>query len=129
MSVPSVTIPALELKHSIKRHCDYHGLLRGLASKLQDEVPDILNLRLDPESTLLACNIIENVIPKGNPFGLDKLQLVCDVLDALFTFVEFEKEQIKVQVNFLHNNAKIKKLKLRTQAFRAIKEVLVRKFL
>ena len=129
MSVPSVSIPALELKHSIKRHCDYHGLLRGLASKLQEEVPDILGLRLDPELTLLACNIIENVIPKGNPFGLEKMSLVCDVLDAIFTFVEFEKEQIKVQINFLHSNEKIKKLKLRTKAFRFISEILVRKFL
>ena len=124
-----VTIPDLELKHSVQKHVIYKGLLRGIVDKIKDEIPDVMDMKLHPELTKLICNTIEEFVAKGNPFGIDKLRLVVDILDSIFEFNEDEKNQIKNQINFLHDNKDIKKLKLRLKIFRQVGSIITRRFL
>lgn len=48
-TAPSVEIPQLNLKHSINKHVQYHGIVRGIVQKIEDEIPELQNLKLNPE--------------------------------------------------------------------------------
>ena len=69
---PSVTIPVLNLRNSIKPHVKYHGILRGITAKLIEEIPDLLYLRLSPELSNLVCNTVESIINNCNNYHIDK---------------------------------------------------------
>ena len=109
-SAPSVTIPQLNLKNSIKAHVKYSGILRGLVSKLTQEIPDLEDLKMSPELTSLVANTVESIINNGNKYNIDKKQLVSDVLDKIFNLTDEEKKQIGMQIDFLCDNGNIKKV-------------------
>ena len=53
-SAPSVEIPQLNLKHSIHKHVTYNDILRGIVQKLEAEIPELQDLKLNPEITKLV---------------------------------------------------------------------------
>jgi len=110
-TAPSVEIPQLNLKHSINKHVQYHGILRGIVQKLDAEIPNIEELKLNPEVTKLVTNLVEDIIKKGNPFGIDKQQLVLEILTKQFNLTPEEQHQINQQITFLFDNGQIKKSK------------------
>ena len=83
-SSPSVQIPTLNLKHSIQKHVQYNGILRGVCHKLEMEIPELQSLKLSPESTKLVANTVEAIIEKENRNDIDKQQLVVEILTKLF---------------------------------------------
>ena len=108
-TAPSVEIPQLNLKHSIHKHVTYNGILRGIVKKIEDEIPELQDLKLNPEVTKLVCNLVEDIIKKGNPFGIDKQQLVLEILTKQFDLTAEEQNQIHQQITFLFDNGQIKK--------------------
>jgi hypothetical protein len=110
-TAPSVEIPQLNLKHSINKHVQYHGIVRGIVQKIEDEIPELQNLKLNPEITKLVCNLVEEIIKKGNPFDIDKQQLVLEILKKQFNLTDDEKYQINQQITFLFDNGQIKRSK------------------
>jgi hypothetical protein len=110
-TAPSVEIPQLNLKHSINKHVQYHGIVRGIVQKIEDEIPELQNLKLNPEITKLVCNLVEEIIKKGNPFDIDKQQLVLEILTKQFNLTDDEKYQINQQITFLFDNGQNKKSK------------------
>ena len=128
-TAPSITSPQLQLKHSIKAHVKYHGILRGIADKLVSEIPDISGCRLSPELTNLVCTTVENIIVKGNVNQIDKKQLVIDVLDKTFNLTEDEKNQLNMQIDFLFDNGNIKKLSSWLSVFRKTSSIFASKVL
>lgn len=110
-TAPSVEIPQLNLKHSIHKHVQYHGIIRGIVQKLEAEIPNIEELKLNPEVTKLVTNLVEDIIKKGNPFGIDKQQLVLEILTKQFDLTAEEQNQINQQITFLFDNGQIKKSK------------------
>ena len=126
-TAPSVVIPQLNLKNSIKAHVKYSGILRGIVDKLTAEIPDILDLKLSPELTSLVANTVEATIPNGNKYNIDKKKLVTDILDKIFNLSEDEKKQISVQIDFLFDNGKILKLSNWLGFFRSAGPVLASK--
>ena len=69
-AAPSVQIPQLNLKHSIQKHVTYKGIVMGIVEKIRTEIPDIDELKLDVEVTKMVCNLVKDIIKKGNPFGI-----------------------------------------------------------
>jgi len=110
-SAPSVEIPQLNLKHSIHKHVTYNGILRGIVQKLEAEIPELQDLKLNVEITKLVCSLVEDIIKKGNPFGIEKQTLVLEVLTKLFDLTPEEQYQINQQITFLFDNGQIKKSK------------------
>ena len=110
-TAPSVEIPQLNLKHSINKHVQYHGIVRGIVQKIEDEIPELQNLKLNPEITKLVCNLVEEIIKKGNPFDIDKQQLVLEILSKQFNLTDEEQYQINQQITFLFDNGQIKRSK------------------
>ena len=97
-SAPSVEIPQLNLKHSIHKHVTYNGILRGIVQKLEAEIPELQELKLNVEITKLVCSLVEDIIKKGNPFGIEKQTLVLEILTKLFDLTPEEQYQINQQM-------------------------------
>ena len=110
-TAPSIEIPQLNLKHSIHKHVTYNGILRGIVHKLESEIPELQDLKLNVEITKLVCNLVEDIIKKGNPFGLDKQTLVLEILTKQFDLTPEEQHQVNQQITFLFDNGQIKKSK------------------
>ena len=72
-------------------------------------------LKMDDELTLFVCKVVENIVKKKNK--IDKKALVLQVLEDLFLLSDTECEIIKLSIEFLFNNGKIKK----TSAFKYLK--------
>jgi hypothetical protein len=58
-----------------------------------------------------VCSLVEDIIKKGNPFGIEKQTLVLEVLTKLFDLTPEEQYQINQQITFLFDNGQIKKSK------------------
>ena len=111
LTAPSVEIPQLNLKHSIQKHVTYKGIVLGIVEKIRTEIPDIDELKLNPEITKLVCNLVEDIIKKGNPFGIEKQTLVLEILTTQFNLTAEELHQVNQQITFLFDNGQIKKSK------------------
>ena len=110
-AAPSVQIPQLNLKHSIQKHVTYKGIVMGIVEKIRTEIPDIDELKLDVEVTKMVCNLVEDIIKKGNPFGIEKQALVLEILTKQFDLTAEEQHQVNQQITFLFDNGQIKKSK------------------
>ena len=67
---------------------------------------------MNPELTLLVCNIIENSISNnGTTHKIDKKQLAVEILTVTFNLTAVEITQVKDQIDFLYNNGKIVKIR------------------
>ena len=98
-----------EMKNSVRRHFLWHTIVQKVVDKVK-EIPNVQELRGNTELCLLVCNIVENLVEKGNKHKLDKEALVVDALNAVFSLNADEIEQVKNTVQFLWDNDKIKKL-------------------
>ena len=129
-SAPSVKIPELSLKHSIQKHVQYKGIVQGILDKLKSEIPDIDELKLNPEVTKLVCNLVEAIVEKGNPYALDKQEIVLEILTKQFNLTVEEQNQINQQITFLFDNGQIKKDKQKwINLFRTGGKILAKKML
>jgi len=104
------------IKHSLIKHTMFYNLMDDIINKIKNEIKSIEKLKLDPELTLLVCNLIENTIPTGNKYKIDKKDLSLQILTNIFALHDGEKEIINQQIEFLYNNNKIKKVPLLTNA-------------
>ena len=130
LSAPSVKIPELSLKHSIQKHVQYKGIVQGILDKLKNEIPDIDELKLNPEVTKLVCNLVEAIVEKGNPYALDKQEIVLEILTKQFNLTVEEQNQINQQITFLFDNGQIKKDKQKwINLFRTGGKILAKKML
>ena len=77
---PSVQIPALTLKHSIQKHVQLHGILRGVCRKLGTYNPEIQSLKLSLELVKFVVNTVDAIVKKGNRYDIGKEQLVIEIL-------------------------------------------------
>ena len=107
LTAPSVEIPQLNLKHSIQKHVTYKGIVLGIVEKIRTEIPDIDELKLNPEITKMVCNLVEDIIKKGNPFGIEKQTLVLEILTKQFNLTAEEQHQVNQQITFLFDNGQI----------------------
>jgi hypothetical protein len=122
-------IPDVCLKNNLEKHFVFNNTVASLHEKL-NTIHDISKLRLDPELTLLVCNLVENTVGDNDKMKLDKKELVVLILAKVFTDItDAEKESIKTQIEFLFNNGKIKKVKTSKKVWYYFKEWVKRRFL
>ena len=122
-------IPDVCLKNNLEKHFVFNNTVASLYEKL-NTIHDISKLRLDPELTLLVCNLVENTVGENDKMKLDKKELVVLILAKVFTdLTDAEKESVKTQIEFLFNNGKIKKVKTSKKVWYYFKEWVKRRFL
>ena len=119
----------ITIKNSLEKHTLYYNLLDDIVKKLSTEIKSIDKLRLDPELTLLICNLIENSITTGNKNKIDKKELVIKILTQLFNLNDTEQTIISQQIDFLIANYKIKKVKMIKNVKNFLSALLVKKLL
>lgn len=122
-------IPDVCLKNNLEKHFVFNNTVASLHEKL-NTIHDISKLRLDPELTLLVCNLVENTVGDNDKMKLDKKELVVLILAKVFPdMTDAEKESVKTQIQFLFNNGKIKKVKTSKKVWYYFKEWIKRRFL
>ena len=85
----------------------YNCIKDAVIKKIQN-IPEIQKLKMNPELTLLVCNIIENSISNnGTTHKIDKKQLAVEILTVTFNLTAVEITQLKDQIDFLYNNKKL----------------------
>ena len=119
----------VDIKNSLQKHTLFYNLLDEIVKKLTTEIKSIDKTKLDPELTLLVCNLLENSFTSGNKYKIDKKQLVIQILTQNFNLHDGEKEIIGQQVDFLFLNKKIKKVRLLKNAKNFLCELLTKKLL
>ena len=117
------------IKNSLQKHTLFYDLMEGIITRLKNQIKQIEKLKLDPELTLLVCNLIENSIPNKNKYNIDKKDLALQVFSQIFGLSDEDKNIITQQIDFLYNNDKIKKVKFLMNAKNFLSALLVKKFL
>ena len=115
------SLTELPLKNNLKKHNDFYTLLNLIVDKIQRDIPELtalcVNGSVELELVNLVCNLVENAIPNGNILKIDKKSLVLKVLTKVFSLAPVEVVNLSNQIDYLYNNNKIKKLKLRKKAY------------
>ena len=119
----------ITIKNSLEKHTLYYNLLDDIIKKLSTEIKSIDKLRLDPELSLLICNLVENSIKAGNKNKIDKKQLAIQILTQIFNLSDSEQVIISQQIDFLIANNKIEKVKMITNVKNFLSALLVKKLL
>lgn len=105
-----INLPDLFLKNTLDSHFKYNKILTTIFTKL-NEIPNIHELRNHNVDLIkLVCNLIENLIEKGNRNKINKLELAIDVFKRLFNYQPNEIEILKNIINFLWSKKHIKKI-------------------
>ena len=81
--------------HSSEKSNMYNCIEDAIIQKLQ-KIPELQKLWLNPESTLLVCNIINNSISNNfKHHKIDKKQVATEILTAPFGLSPKEIQQLK----------------------------------
>lgn len=107
ISLTKEFLPHILIKNSLKKHVLFYQSIEKLVEKIKLEIPELEQVRLNPDLTVLLCCVVEEVIPKSS--DLDKKLLVVSVLDRLFTLTDDEKTVIEGQIQHAYDEKLIKK--------------------
>jgi hypothetical protein len=104
-------LPTVKIKNSIKIFTKTNVLIDQLIKHIQT-IPNYQNLKNDIELIEYICQLVEQMIKKGNSDKtnkIDKKQLVLTVLQQLFALNPSEILSIANQIEYLVINGIIKK--------------------
>jgi hypothetical protein len=113
-----------------KRQLARVNLEKEISSVLEERVkalPNYIELRLNPEIILLACNLIENSVGKKDK--IQKKEIVVKILSGIFNYSPADKKGVEDTVEFLHANKRIKRVKLIKKVLLFVGEWIKRKWL
>ena len=116
----------VDLKFNVQSHFIHQSMVLKIINELQ-QIPSLINLKLDPEITLYCCNVLENLIKKSDK--VNKKNIVIDAFTKIFNLNPTEINTIGTQIDFLFNNKKIKKIKMRKYIYNGVSNWIKRKFL
>lgn len=91
----------------IKRLERIAELSKGIVAKIQ-AMPDLQDLKFDPDIILYVCNVIENNIKQNESKTIDKKKIVIDILQKCHPFTAPELIILNKMIEFLHSNQLIK---------------------
>jgi hypothetical protein len=116
-------LPTVKIKNSIKIFTKTNVLIDQLIKHIQT-IPNYQNLKNDIELIEYICQLVEQMIKKGNSGKsnkIDKKQLVLTVLQQLFALNPNELLNVTNQIEYLVINGIIKKKALFSKLFDCLK--------
>jgi hypothetical protein len=120
-----IDIPFL---NALEKSNIYACVRDAIIHKLQ-KIPELQKMKLNPELTLLVCNIIENSINNNGKYHtIDKQQLCVDIFSTPFNLTPDEIQLLKDQIEFLYNNKQIVKINVLKKGFSTVSKWLIKKF-
>ena len=111
MSCNEIILPNIKFRNTLKKHNIHFSIIEQITDKIK-KIPQYDKIRIEIEMIKCVCNIIENVIKKGNKSKknpIDKKDLVINCLSAVYNYNDTEKLLVGSLIDFLFNNSQIKK--------------------
>ena len=96
----------IEFKNTVALHIKQNKLVDDVINKIK-EIPNLDELRLDPELTKYICNVIKNTITKEEEKQICKSNLCATILINLFNLDDKEVNAVSKQIKYLENNNEI----------------------
>jgi hypothetical protein len=97
----------IKVNDKIKRLEKIAEISKSIISKIQ-AMPDVQDLKFDPDIILYVCNVIENNIKQNEVKSIDKKKIVIDILQKCHPFTPPELIILNKMIEFLHSNHLIK---------------------
>lgn len=118
----------VEFKHTLASHIEQNKIIDEI-TQIISQIPNFINLRMDPEVTVYVCNVIEQKIKGEHKKNVSKLDLATLILTKVWNLEENELDAVIKQIKFLDNNGAIKKVSKSKKYKKYIKDWLVKKLL
>jgi hypothetical protein len=118
----------VNFKNTIALHIKQNKLVDDVIKKIK-EIPNLEQLRLDPELTKYVCNVIKNTITKEEEKQICKSNLCATILINLFNLDEKEVNGVNKQIKYLENNNEIKTVKTSKKVSKSVWGWIKRKIL
>ena len=118
----------VEFKHTLASHIEQNKIIDEI-TQIISQIPNFINLRMDPEVTVYVCNVIEQKIKGEHKKNVSKLDLATLILTKVWNLEENELDIVTKQIKFLDNNGAIKKVSKSKKYKKYIKDWLVKKLL
>lgn len=122
----------IKTKNSLRKKEKIHKIKQCIVDKIQQDI-DASKLRenqhVDNELILFVCYCVEELVKKK--YNIDKKEFVVDILNTCFSNVltDLEINQIKLQIDFAHENNLIKRVELNYKVKMVVWDWMKRKFL
>ena len=101
----------VNFKNTVALHIKQNKVVDGVITKIK-EIPNLNDLRLDPELTKYICNVIKNTVTKQEEKIMCQSNLCATILIKPFDLDEKEVNAVDKQIKYLENNNEIKTVKV-----------------
>jgi len=118
----------IEFKNTVALHIKQNKLVDDVIKKIK-EIPNLDELRMDPELTKYICNVIQNTITKQEEKQICKSNLCATILISLFNLDDKEVNAVSKQIKYLENNNEIKTVKTSKKMSKGVWSWIKRKIL
>jgi hypothetical protein len=118
----------VEFKHTLASHIEQNKIIDEI-TQIISQIPNFINLKMDPEVTVYVCNVIEQKIKGEHKKNVSKLDLATLILTKVWNLEENELDAVIKQIKFVCNNNQVKKVSKSKKYKKYIKDWLVKKLL
>ena len=116
----------VEFKHTLASHIEQNKIIDEI-TQILSQIPNFINLRMDPEVTVYVCNVIEQKIKGEHKKNVSKLNLATLILTKVWNLEENELDAVIKQIQFLNNNGGIKKVSKSKKYGKYLKQWIIKK--
>ena len=116
----------VEFKHTLASHIEQNKIIDEI-TQIISQIPNFINLRMDPEVTVYVCNVIEQKIKGEHKKNVSKLDLATLILTKVWNLEEQELDIVTKQIKFLDNNGAIKKVSKSKKYGKYLKQWIIKK--
>ena len=116
----------VEFKHTLASHIEQNKIIDEI-TQIVSQIPNFINLRMDPEVTVYVCNVIQEKIKGEHKKNVSKLNLATLILTKIWNLEENELDIVIKQIKFLDNNGAIKKVSKSKKYGKYLKQWIIKK--
>ena len=116
----------VEFKHTLASHIEQNKIIDEI-TQIISQIPNFINLKMDPEVTVYVCNVIEQKIKGEHKKNVSKLDLATLILTKVWNLEENELDAVIKQIQFLNNNGGIKKVSKSKKYGKYLKQWIIKK--
>ena len=116
----------VEFKHTLASHIEQNKIIDEI-TQIVSQIPNFINLKMDPEVTVYVCNVIEEKIKGKHKKNVSKINLATLILTKIWNLEENELDAVIKQIQFLNNNGGIKKVSKSKKYGKYLKQWIIKK--
>jgi len=89
----------IKLKNNLLLDNRFATIKKTIITRITQDLDNYMNYKFCVETTLLVCNLVENMVLATD--NIDKQALVCEVFVEVFSITETEIATLKNTINFV----------------------------